>query len=80
MSADERRVRFLRDFDYRPKPNVTIAYKKGMMAFVRLECAERAIAIGAAEKVSVPKIPAGLSDTISRRRRKRPSNANTDKV
>jgi hypothetical protein len=64
-----RRIRFIRDFDYHPTPQVTIAYKAGMTEFVRLECAEQAVAKGAAEHVSVAGIPSGLARTVRRRRK-----------
>ncbi len=46
------RVRFTADFDYRPTPQVTVGYLAGMEMTVKRECAERAIAAGAAVKVS----------------------------
>lgn len=46
------RVRFTADFDYRPTPQVTVGYLAGMEMTVKRECAEQAIAAGAAVKVS----------------------------
>lgn len=46
------RVRFTADFDYRPTPQVTVGYLAGMEETVKRECAEQAIAAGAAVKVS----------------------------
>lgn len=43
-----RRVQFIKDYDYKPIPSVTIGYKAGQIKFVRLECAERAVALGKA--------------------------------
>jgi len=40
------RVRFLEDFDYKPAPQVTIAYKVGTERTVKRECADRAVALG----------------------------------
>jgi hypothetical protein len=40
------RVKFTKDFDYKPKPSVTIAYKAGREYTVRRECADQAIAVG----------------------------------
>jgi hypothetical protein len=42
------RVRFTEDFDYKPKSQVTIAYKAGTEKTVRRECADAAIAAGKA--------------------------------
>ena len=67
MSTTGRRVRFLADFDYKPTPQTTIAYKAGQTEFVRRECAERAIALGKAEPVDLPAPPAGISGTIAKR-------------
>ncbi len=43
-------IKFTHDFDFRPpeKPRVCIAYKRGMVQFVRRVCAERALAAGKA--------------------------------
>lgn len=53
------RVKFIKDFDYKPLPQVTIAYKAGMELTVKRECADRAIALGKAKPVSGPKKEAG---------------------
>jgi len=42
------RVRFTHDFDYKPSPQVTIVYEKGMERTVKRECADQAIAAGKA--------------------------------
>jgi len=50
-------VRFIHDFDFRPpeKPKrICIAYKKGMVQFVRRCCAEKAIENGKALLVERP--------------------------
>jgi hypothetical protein len=47
------RVRFHRAFDYRPRSGVVLAYKPGEYT-VRRECADRAIAAGAAQEVNPP--------------------------
>lgn len=41
-------VRFVRDFDFSPKPSVTVAYKQGMRLFVTRAAADAAIGAGAA--------------------------------
>lgn len=43
-------VRFVRDFTYVPslRRSVSIAYKPGMVLFVKRECAEQAILLGRA--------------------------------
>lgn len=61
-----RRIRFLADYDYKPRPQVTIAYKAGKVEFVHLECAEKAVAAGKAEYVEIGAPPAGLSATLAR--------------
>lgn len=43
-------VSFDRDFDWRPKQGVTIAYKAGMHLLVTTPCAEAAIAAGKARR------------------------------
>lgn len=42
------RVRFIADFDYKPLPSMTIAYRAGMVCVVKRECADQAIATGKA--------------------------------
>lgn len=46
------RVRFTHDFDYRPTPQVTIAYKEAWAGTVKRECAEQAVAAGKAEWIA----------------------------
>ncbi|MCW8283937.1 hypothetical protein K7A42_23825 [Agrobacterium sp. InxBP2] len=45
------RVRFREDFDYRPTPQVTIAYNGGWEGTVKRECADQAVAAGKAEYI-----------------------------
>jgi hypothetical protein len=58
------KVRFIANFDYTPslERRVTIAYRAGWRGTVKRECAERAIAEGAAvpvkENASAPQSPA----------------------
>lgn len=52
------RVRFTDDFDYKPTPTSTIAYKAGMELTVRRECADQAVAAGKAVDLDVPRKPA----------------------
>lgn len=47
-------VRFTANFDYHPRPRVTIAYKTGMALRVKRDCANQAIALGRAEEVPTP--------------------------
>lgn len=44
-------VRFLRDFDWKPLPAVTIAYKAGSELLVTTRCAEKAVRQGKGEIV-----------------------------
>jgi hypothetical protein len=46
-------VRFLADYDYKPTPSRTVAYKAGWSGTVKRECADRAVALGKA--VELPK-------------------------
>lgn len=49
-------VRFVKPFNFRPpeKPQSHVAYKAGMVKFVRRICAEMAIAAGKAERTVRP--------------------------
>lgn len=49
------RVRFTEDFDYRPTPGCTIAYKVGMVETVKRDCGEAAVALGKAVEVAASK-------------------------
>jgi hypothetical protein len=53
------RIRFTRDFDYRVKPTVTIAYKAGMELLAPEGAAKAALEAGAANVVqtSHPEVP-----------------------
>ena len=62
-----RRVRFLADFDYLPEPRITVAYRKGQIEFVKLECAEKAIAAGKAEYVYFKVPNAGVGSKVKRK-------------
>lgn len=48
-------VRFTADFDFKPKPAVTIAYRAGMERLVTTGCARLAIERQRAERVRKPK-------------------------
>jgi hypothetical protein len=69
-----RRVRFTADFDYKPTPQSTIAYRAGQTAFVRKECAERAIKLGRAVALAFKEPTAGVAATIAKRSRRKKSN------
>ena len=69
-----RRVRFTADFDYKPTQGTTIAYRAGQTAFVRKECAEKAIKLGRAVAVAFTEPPAGVAATIAKRTRRKKSN------
>lgn len=49
------RVRFLKDFDYKPTAQTTIGYLAGMEETVVKACADKAIAAGCAELIDAPK-------------------------
>ena len=57
------RVRFTADFDYRPTPVSTIAYKAGMDLTVRRECADQAVAAGKAEDLDALRKVADAQET-----------------
>lgn len=50
------RVRFLHDFPYRPtlERRTTIRYRAGWEGAVKRECADAAVAAGAAEEIPTP--------------------------
>lgn len=45
-------VRFTQSFDYKPMPNVCIAYKAGGEYLVKQDCVVQAIAAGKAVKIN----------------------------
>ncbi|RVL76019.1 hypothetical protein CN135_23610 [Sinorhizobium meliloti] len=47
-------VRFLADFDWKPRPPVTIALKAGDVKNVTRACAAAAVALGKAERTERP--------------------------
>lgn len=47
------RIRFTADFDYKPVPGVTIAYRAGMERLVKRDCADQAVKAGKAERASL---------------------------
>lgn len=48
------RVKFTRDFDWKPTSQSTIAYKGGQEYTVRRECAVAAVKAGAGHEVDAP--------------------------
>ena len=46
------RVKFVADFDWKPTPAVTIAFKAGWTGLVTTPCAELAVAKGRAERTA----------------------------
>lgn len=48
------RVRFTKDFDYRPTGQTLIAYVAGAEMTVRRECADQAVAAGKAVEIPAP--------------------------
>lgn len=54
------RVKFNEDFDFRPKPGVTIGYLAGMTKMVTTRCAEQAMKAGKAQRVG--KVEKGEGD------------------
>lgn len=63
------KVIFTDDYDYKPTPSCTIAYKAGMAMTVKRDCALKAIAAGKAVAGSYPSKKTGDdngSDQVSR--------------
>lgn len=48
-------VRFTSDFDWKPAPQITVAYRAGTVMFVRRICAEAAVAAGVGTLTLKPK-------------------------
>lgn len=48
-------VHFTADFDWKPKPQVTIAYREGQRFLVTTPCANAALAKGVAVKLKTPR-------------------------
>lgn len=69
------RVKFLADFDWKPTPQTTIGYRAGQMVLVTTPCAEKAIALGKAERVDLPAPDAGVAATIAKKTRRKKSDA-----
>lgn len=63
----ERRLRFLKDWDWKPQRNVTIAFKAGEVHFVTAACSQAALYLGVAEPVTVKGPPAGIRAKIKRK-------------
>lgn len=49
------RVRFTQDYDYKPVPQVTVAYLAGMVKTVKRDCGRRAIEAGKALEITSQK-------------------------
>lgn len=47
---------FTADFDHKPRPGVTIAYRAGQHLLVTTACAERAVAAGKAVRKAKPSV------------------------
>ncbi len=60
------RLRFTADFDYKPLPSVTIAYRAGMTCVVKRDCYDKAIAAGRAVDFFRDKETANGADEIGR--------------
>lgn len=57
-------VRFTADFDWKPKPQVTLAYLAGQERNVTRGCAEKAVAAGKADPIKrATKIDGKASDS-----------------
>jgi hypothetical protein len=56
-------VRFLADFDWKPMPAVTVAYKANMVRLVTRDCA--AVAVAAAKAINTER-PANVSGKNAR--------------
>lgn len=58
------RIKFLKDFEYKPIPQQTYLYKKGDVLLVTQEIANKAISAQKAEYTELKAPPAGISKTI----------------
>ncbi|RVI58533.1 hypothetical protein CN189_26165 [Sinorhizobium meliloti] len=67
-------VRFTADFDFKPKPPVTLAFKAGVVRYVTRACAAEAIAASKAlptERPADARRQTSISATLSAARRRR---------
>lgn len=72
MTQHGRRIRFLVNWDWKPSPMATVAYRAGQSYYVTMACAEKALRLGKAEPVKgAGAPPAGIRATIARKRRKK---------
>ena len=71
------RVKFLEDFEYKPLPQQTYAYKKGDVVLVTQEIAEKAIGAMKAEVTDFPVPASGIKETISKFKNTRKRNNKT---
>lgn len=60
-------VRFTADFDFKPKPSVTVAFKAGDQKLVTTPCADAAVAAGKA----VPVEASGVVEAGARKPRRK---------
>lgn len=67
MTLSGRRIRFVENWDWKPSPMATIAYRAGQTYFVRLECAEKALRLGKAVAVETGGPLAGIAATIAKK-------------
>jgi hypothetical protein len=58
-------VHFTADFDWKPKPQVTIAYRKGQRLLVTTPCANVAFAKRVAEKLKTPRKTDGNRSAVN---------------
>jgi hypothetical protein len=56
-------VRFTADFDFKPKPQVTLAFLAGEERNVTRDCAEKAVAAGKAVRVKKAKSDGEATDS-----------------
>lgn len=63
--STDRRVRFIEDWDYKPSPQVTLAFKAGDVKLVTAACAEKAIRLKKAEPTLLKPPNAGIAAKIA---------------
>lgn len=68
------RIKFLEDFDYKPIPQQTYSYKKGDVALVTQEIADKAISANKAEVTEFSAPPSGINETIGKFKNTRKRN------
>lgn len=65
------RLKFLKDFDFKPVPQQTFSYKEGDIVLVKQEVADKAIREGKAELTEFSGPSSGIKETIKKYNKKK---------